>query len=53
MIYADVVAHLSTTQLGTVKVIDKTEADTEYKHIQTSTEENGNTIYVNRSLVND
>ena len=53
LIYADVVAHLSTTQLGTVKVVDKTEADNEYKHIQTSIEENGDTIYVSRSLVND
>jgi len=53
LIYADVVAHLSTTQLGTVKVVDKTEADNEYKHIQTSIEENGDTRYVNRSLVND
>ena len=47
------VAHLSTTQLGTIKVVDKTEADTEYKHIQTSTEENGDTIYVHRTFVND
>ena len=53
LIYADVVAHLSTTQLGTIKVVDKTEVDNEYKHIQTSIEENGDTIYVNRSLDND
>ena len=53
LIYADVVAHLSTTQLGTLKVVDKTEADNEYKHIQTSIEEMGDTIYVHRSFVND
>ena len=53
LIYADVVAHLSTTQLGTIKVVDKIEADTEYKHIQTSTEESGGAIYVHRSIVND
>ena len=53
MIYADVVAHLSTAQLGTLKVVDKTEADNEYKHIQTTVEENGDTIYVNRSFIDD
>ena len=53
LIYADVVAHLSTTQLGTLKVVDKTEADNEYKHIQTYIEETGDTIYVHRSFVND
>jgi bifunctional ADP-heptose synthase (sugar kinase/adenylyltransferase) len=52
LIYADVVAHLSTTQLGTIKVIDKSEADTEYKHIETTTKENGNDIYVNRIVNN-
>ena len=53
LIYADVVAHLSTTQLGTIKVVDKTEADTEYKHSHTFTEENGGIIYVHRTIVND
>ena len=53
LLYADVVAHLSTTQLGTLKVVDKTEADNEYKHIQTSIEKNGDTIYVHRAFVND
>ena len=53
LIYADVVAHLSTTQLGTIKVVDKIEADTEYKHIETTTEENGAAIYVHRSIIND
>ena len=53
LIYADVVAHLSTTQLGTIKVIDKSEADTEYKHIETTTKENGNDIYVHRSIINE
>ena len=51
LIYADVVAHLSTTQLGTLKVVDRTEADNEYKHIQTSTEESGDAIYVHRGIV--
>ena len=46
LIYADVVAHLSTTQLGTIKVVDKTEADTEYKHIETTTEENVEELYI-------
>ena len=53
LIYADVVAHLSTTKLGTLKVVDKIEIDNEYKHIQTSIEEMGDTIYVHRSFVND
>jgi bifunctional ADP-heptose synthase (sugar kinase/adenylyltransferase) len=53
MIYADVVAHLSTTKLGTLKVVDKIEADNEYKHIQTSIEENGGAIYIHRSIVNE
>ena len=53
LIYADVVAHLSITQLGTIKVVDKTEADTEYKHIETTTEENGGAIYIHRSIVNE
>ena len=53
LIYADVVAHLSTTKLGTLKMVDKIEADNEYKHIQTSIEETGDTIYVHRSFVND
>ena len=53
LIYADVVAHLSTTQLGTIKVVDKTEADTEYKHIETTTEENGGAIYVHRTIIDD
>jgi len=51
LIYADVVAHLSTTQLGTIKVVDKTEADTEYKHIETTTKENGEAIYIHRSVL--
>ena len=53
LIYADVVAHLSTTQLGTIKVVDKAEADSEYKHIKTTTEENGGAIYVHRTIIND
>ena len=47
------VAHLSTTQLGTIKVIDKTEADTDYKHVQTTTKEYGHDIYIHKSIVND
>ena len=54
MIYADVVAHLSTTQLGTIKVVDRTEADNEYKHIKTSVQKKmESTIYVHRTIVND
>ena len=37
----------------TIKVVDKIEIDNEYKHIQTSIEEMGDTIYVHRSFVND
>ena len=51
LIYADVVAHLSTTKLGTIKAADKAEADNEYKHIQTFIEENGDIIYVHRGIV--
>ena len=53
LIYADVVAHLSTTQLGTIKVVDKTEADTEFKHIETTIEESGGAIYVHRTIIDD
>ena len=53
LIYADVVAHLSTTQLGTIKVVDKTEADTEYNHMQTTTEECGGAMYIHRSIINE
>ena len=51
LIYADVVAHLSATKLGTIKAADKAEADNEYKHIQTFIEENGDIIYVHRGIV--
>jgi len=53
LIYADVVAHLSTTQLGTIDAVNRTEADTEYKHIETTTEENGGAIYIHRSIINE
>ena len=53
LIYADVVAHLSTTKLGTIKAADKAEADNEYKHIQTFIEENGDIIYVHRAFIDE
>jgi hypothetical protein len=34
-------------------VVDKIEADNEYKHIQTTSEENGGAIYIHRSIVNE
>ena len=51
LIYADIVAHLSTQQLGTIDVVDVDKADAEYKNAKTSIEECKDTLYVHRSLV--
>ena len=53
LIYADIVAHLSTQQLGTIDVVDVDKADAEYKNAKTSIEECKDTLYVHRTIVND
>jgi len=53
LVYADIVAHLSTQQLGTIDVVDVNKADEEYKNGKTSIEECKDTLYVTRSLIND
>ena len=50
LVYADIVAHLSTQQLGTIDVVDVNKADEEYKNSKTSIEECKDTLYVNRSV---
>ncbi len=52
LIYADIVAHLSTQKLGTIDVVDVDEADTEYKNAKTSIEELEDSIYVHRTIDN-
>ena len=53
LVYADIVAHLSTKQLGTVNVVTTEAADKEYKNAKTSIEETKDTLYVHRTIVND
>ena len=53
LVYADVVAHLSTSQLGTIDVVDVDKADEEYKNGKTSIEECKDTLYVHRSIIDD
>jgi len=53
LIYADVVAHLSTTQLGTIDTINKEKADVEYLRAQTSVDEVRENKYVHRTFDND
>ena len=53
LIYADVVAHLSTTQLGTIDTINKEKADVEYLRAQTSVDEVRENKYVYRTFDND
>jgi len=52
LIYADVVAHLSTTQLGTIDTVNKEKADIEYLKAQTSAYEVGENKYVHRTFDN-
>ena len=52
LIYADVVAHLSTTQLGTIDTVNKEKADVEYLKAQTSAYEVGENKYVHRTFDN-
>jgi len=53
LVYADIVAHLSTQQLGTIDVVDVDKADEEYKNGKTSIEESKDTLHVYRSIIND
>ena len=46
MIYADVVAHISTTKLGTLEEISREEADKEYLKAKTSLTDMENVLYV-------
>ena len=48
LVYGDIVAHLSTQQLGTIDVVDVDEADAEYKNAKTSIEECKDTLYIHR-----
>ena len=53
LVYADIVSHLSTSQLGTLDVVTAEVADEEYKNAKTSIEECKDTIYVHRTIIND
>jgi len=53
MIYADTVAHISTTRLGTIKEVTKKEADEEYLKIKTSLTDTENVLNVYRTIDND
>ena len=52
LIYADVVAHLSTTQLGTIDAVNKEKADDEYLKAQMSVDEVREKKYVHRTFDN-
>lgn len=52
LIYADIVAHLSTSHLGTLDVVTVEMADEEYSNAKTSIKEEGDTLYVHRSIDN-
>ena len=53
MIYADIVAHISTTKLGTLKEISKEEADKEYLRAETSLTDMEDVLYVHCSFNDD
>ena len=53
LVYADVVAHLSTQQLGTIDSVTAKSANDEYENVKTSIEETKDTLYVHRSIIND
>jgi len=53
LVYADIVAHLSTSQLGTLDVVTAEAADEEYKNAKTSIEETEDTLYVHRTINDD
>jgi bifunctional ADP-heptose synthase (sugar kinase/adenylyltransferase) len=52
LVYADIVAHLSTSQLGTIDVVTAEAADKEYKNLKTSEKEEEDTLYVHRTIDN-
>ena len=51
--YADIVAHLSTSQLGTIDVVTAEAADKEYKSLKTAEKEVEDTLYVHRTINDD
>ena len=53
MIYADIVAHISTTKLGTLKEISKEEVDKEYLRAETSLTDMEDVLYVHCSFNDD
>ena len=53
MIYADTVAHISTTRLGTIKEVSKEEADEEYLKVKTSLTDMGDVLYVHCTTNDD
>ena len=53
LVYADVVAHLSTSQLGTLDVVTAESADKEYKNAKTSIKEEKDTLHVHRTINDD
>ena len=53
LVYADIVAHLSTSQLGTIDVVTAESADKEYKNAKTSIKEEEDTLHVYRPINDD
>ena len=53
MIYADTVAHISTTKLGTIEEVSKEEADKSYLNVKTSLKNTENVLYVHRTIDDD
>ena len=53
LVYADIVAHLSTSQLGTLDVVTAEVADEEYKNAKTSIKEDEDTLHVHRTINDD
>ena len=53
LVYADIVSHLSTRQMGTLDVVTAEVADEEYKNAKTSIEETEDALHVHRTIVND
>ena len=53
LVYADIVAHLSTSQLGTIDVVTAEVADEEYKNAKTSIKEEEDTLHVHRTINDD
>jgi len=52
LVYADIVAHLSTSQLGTLDVVTAESADKEFKNAKTLIKEEEDTLYVHRTIDN-